>query len=92
MWYKFTKTFQGGQKHDYHFLKEGEDIVEQCDKWGEYSDGGHNYGYSLSYDKTDPPPEEWIRKQITHTNVVIGGLKRSIKEKKKYLEFLTNLL
>jgi len=92
MWYKFTKKFQGGVKYDYYFLKEGEDIVEQCKLFGERSDGGHNYGYQLSYDESPPPPKEWAERELKYTDILINSALSNLKECVERKQFLKNLL
>jgi hypothetical protein len=72
-WIKLTKSYRNGEKIDYKYV-DATDIdtpekqEEICEQWGENTDGGHSYGYSVNLDvlkKDEFPPKEWLVKEIS---------------------------
>ena len=67
--FKITKWFQGGRTIYYATLPKGKRIKKSCwtdqlSQWGENTDGGHNYGYSIEAKRVGRLPKDFKPCQI----------------------------
>jgi hypothetical protein len=106
VWIKLTKHFQGGSHTDYKHLEESEIDTEAkqqelMEEWGENTDGGHAYGYTVYLDvleKDEHPPKEWLEKQIKRVEFNIECIKKEtsknkrIQKQKDDIEFYKQLM
>jgi len=101
MWYKFIKTI-GGAGHkvtSYEYLLADEDTPEGAIKvkkalqdFGEKSDGGSRFGYSLKSEKVDVPPPEWIEREIEMARHVISYHNSAIEAEVSKIDFYKHTL
>jgi len=69
-WIKLTKYFQGGMHETFMYVDESEidsntKREELMENWGENSDGGHNYGYTINFsDENIVPTKKWLEGAI----------------------------
>lgn len=68
-YFKITKNFQGGCSVWYAILKSGFELTKsnwnnQFEDWGESTDGGHSYGYSIKAETVESLPTT-IHKKLT---------------------------
>ena len=90
-WIKVRKIFQGGQKEDYLFSLEDlsdEEMEDLAKDWGEFSSGGHNYGYTIYWERSEKPSNDVITKKIKDENSCILSRLYSVKESKLIVEHL----
>lgn len=86
----FRKTFRGGEHREYILLDKEADINEAMENWGESSDGGHSYGYTVYCEETIyKPTKELVDHFIKKTNSSIKRLEERLKDYKTTLEDLT---
>ena len=91
---KFKKSFQGGIHTEYVLVEktEGDYLQEALERWGENSDGGHNYGYKVTCEKIiDHPTQPIIDKLLKRIDLNIDLYKKFISyntQKRKYLQSL----
>lgn len=99
-WVKLTKHFQGGVKTDYLLVEdervEGDSNQQELmEEWGEYSDGGHAYGYRVDMEvlgDAELPPMEWLEKSLKRTNEAIKYLDLKLKRTREELAIIENLI
>lgn len=88
VWVRLIKHFRGGSRDDYKFVelsnidtpKKQELFMEN---WGEYTSGGHIYGYHVEMyilEENEYPPLEWIETRLLSNENVINSLKLRINE------------
>lgn len=71
-WIRLTKSFRNGTLVDYKYIDMDEIDTdykqeELCEQWGESTDGGHSYGYTVNLDilkENEYPPKEWLEREI----------------------------
>lgn len=86
----FRKSFRGGENREYVLLEKDADVNEAMESWGESSDGGHSYGYTVYCEETIyKPTKEIINHFIKKINSKIKYLEESIEFNKTKLESLT---
>lgn len=88
----FRKSFQGGQHWEYVLVeKTGEEkyIDYAMESWGESSDGGHSYGYTVYCEEViEKPTQEVIDYLTKGLTKKIEYLQSSIDFNKNKIEYL----
>lgn len=85
-WYLISKTFRGGRTKHYMFFSDDveQEVVEgEIKAWGEYSNGGHESGYTLNWGLVDKVSAEVINSKIHKLN----DQRESLMRKKLVVEF-----
>lgn len=91
---KFKKSFQGGINRELVLVEktDGYYIQEALERWGENSDGGHNYGYTVTCEKIiEHPTQIIVDRFIKKYESNIELYKRLIKINKEKIEYLQSL-
>lgn len=95
MWYRFTKTFQGGQKsyiewfhdEDVKTEEEKEKILESFrQNIGHNTSGGHCYGWSVKSEEYVPTIEE-LSELIKDKKIEIEKIKKNLIIEEGELDF-----
>ncbi len=84
-YFKVTKCFQGGRTVYYASMPSKKKMryktwQYQLEEWGDNTDGGHNYGYTIKITRSKNIPSTWLKKQ--HFNARF----RMLKFNEAYLE------
>jgi len=84
-YFKVTKGFQGGRTIYYASMPSKKKMSHntwtyQLQEWGENTDGGHNYGWTIKVSRVKKIPSTWMKKQ--HFN----GRFRMLKFNDAYLK------
>jgi hypothetical protein len=82
----FRKTYSSGEHREYVLVEKTDDenyIHEAMEYWGESSDGGHGYGYTVHCDDIiEKPTQQVIDHLIKEVNEDIKHLQSSIEFQK----------